>query len=320
MNSESKRFITALQENRLDELKKVPKSDLHNHQSRGANKHDLEKWLNINIPPFQKVKTLAEMNSWYRTNIRWLTSTKETFEMKIRSAFEEAKRENLLVYCLSIGPGDIQYFDNSMEQFIDTIEFYRSSITPDITFIPVISICRSENSEMNQHQIDTVLKLLKMKYFKSIDLIGDENLSSSQFSDLYRTCKSQGLNTKTHIGEFTGYQNIIRALLELEVQDIQHGISASESPELMTMLNKRNITLHISPTSNLMLGRIQDYSFPQLRTFIDHGVKVTLNTDDLLIFDSSVSLEYTHLYKSGNFTAEELNDIRLHGLSYGAGE
>ncbi|WP_340006115.1 hypothetical protein MHH52_01165 [Paenibacillus sp. FSL K6-0276] len=158
--------------------------------------------------------------------------------------------------------------------------------------------------------------MLKMKYFKSIDLIGDEKLPSSQFSDLFRTCKTQGMNTKTHIGEFTEYQNIIRALVELEVQDIQHGISASESPELMAMLNEKNITLHICPTSNLMLGRIQDYSFPQLRTLIDHGVKVTINTDDLLIFDSSVSLEYIHLYKSGNFTTEELNDIRLHGLSY----
>jgi len=66
-----------------------------------------------------------------------------------------------------------------------------------------------------------------------------------------------------------------------------------------------------------MLNRTVDYTFPQLRTLIDNGVKVAINTDDLLIFDSTISEEYLKLYKSGNFTARELDDIRLHGLSYG---
>jgi adenosine deaminase len=43
---------------------------------------------------------------------------------------------------------------------------------------------------------------------------------------------------------------------------------------------------------------------------------VTINTDDLLIFDSTISEEYLKLYQSGNFTAQELDGIRLHGLSY----
>ena len=44
------------------------------------------------------------------------------------------------------------------------------------------------------------------------------------------------------------------------------------------------------------------------------GVNVTINSDDVLIFDSDVSKEYLRLYQSGCLTAEELNDIRLSGL------
>jgi len=65
-----------------------------------------------------------------------------------------------------------------------------------------------------------------------------------------------------------------------------------------------------------MLNRTVDYTFPQLRTLIDNDIKVTINTDDLLIFDSTISGEYLKLYQNGNFTARELDDIRLQGLSY----
>ncbi|MCR5677241.1 MAG: hypothetical protein K6G13_04340, partial [Agathobacter sp.] len=44
------------------------------------------------------------------------------------------------------------------------------------------------------------------------------------------------------------------------------------------------------------------------------GVDVTINSDDVLIFDSDVSKEYLRLYQSGCLTAEELDNIRINGL------
>jgi len=316
MDDDSSIFKQGLIRNDLEALRKIPKSDLHNHQSRGANKHDLEKWLNVEIPPFVKANSVSEMDNWYRQNIRGLTNTRETYELKIKSVFFEARRENIEVLCLSIGPGDMQWFDNDMQKFIDTIEKYRKEIVPDITFIPEISICRTENIDFNEYQITTVTDILKLNYFVSIDLVGDENISPAPFKDLFFKCRDLNMITKIHVGESTSYKNIYNAIEELEVRDIQHGISASESPELMKILRDRNITLHICPTSNVMLNNTRDYSFPQLRTLLDNDVKVTINTDDLLIFDSTISEEYLKLYQSGNFTAQELDIIRLHGLSY----
>ena len=44
------------------------------------------------------------------------------------------------------------------------------------------------------------------------------------------------------------------------------------------------------------------------------GVDVTINSDDILIFDSDVSKEYLQLYESQCLTAEELENIRKNGL------
>jgi adenosine deaminase len=44
------------------------------------------------------------------------------------------------------------------------------------------------------------------------------------------------------------------------------------------------------------------------------GVNVTINSDDILIFDSDVSKEYLRLYDNHVLTAAEIDDIRLNGL------
>ena len=45
-----------------------------------------------------------------------------------------------------------------------------------------------------------------------------------------------------------------------------------------------------------------------------HGAKVTINTDDLLIFDSTIENEYRLLYRAGALSATQLDEIRRNGL------
>ena len=51
-----------------------------------------------------------------------------------------------------------------------------------------------------------------------------------------------------------------------------------------------------------------------IRRLYRSDVDVTINSDDILIFDSDVSKEYLRLYESGCLLAEELDDIRQNGL------
>ena len=52
-----------------------------------------------------------------------------------------------------------------------------------------------------------------------------------------------------------------------------------------------------------------------IRTLFDNGVRVTINTDDVLLFDQSVSEEYLNLYNADVFTVDELDTIRQWGLN-----
>jgi adenosine deaminase len=60
---------------------------------------------------------------------------------------------------------------------------------------------------------------------------------------------------------------------------------------------------------------VRSYKTHPIRILFDHGVKVTVNSDDALLFRAGVSQQFLRLYKSGLFSAGELETIRLNGMS-----
>jgi adenosine deaminase len=62
------------------------------------------------------------------------------------------------------------------------------------------------------------------------------------------------------------------------------------------------------------LGAVKDIRVHPARKLYDKGINITINTDDLLLFDKGVSEEFLYLYKSGLFNEEELNEIRKNAL------
>lgn len=63
-----------------------------------------------------------------------------------------------------------------------------------------------------------------------------------------------------------------------------------------------------------MLGYATGYKDHPIKILYENGVKVTINTDDLLIFDSSIENKYLLLYRAGMLSAGKLDEIRKNGL------
>ena len=51
-----------------------------------------------------------------------------------------------------------------------------------------------------------------------------------------------------------------------------------------------------------------------VRALFDSGVRVTVNTDDAIVFGVGVSEEFRRLHQAGLFTSAELDLIRVWGL------
>jgi Adenosine deaminase len=101
--------------------------------------------------------------------------------------------------------------------------------------------------------------------------------------------KSKGLRLKAHVREWGSADDVWRAVEELELDEVQHGIAAAGSSAVMRMLADNHIRLNVCPTSNVMLGRVDRLETHPIRRLYDAGVKVTVNMDDVLVFGNGVS-------------------------------
>jgi adenosine deaminase len=157
---------------------------------------------------------------------------------------------------------------------------------------------------------------LELGFYKTLDLYGDELCQPIEnFKPLYRLAKAAGLRLKAHAGEWGDADSVWRAVEEPELDEIQHGIAAAESEQVMRFLADNRIRLNICPTSNIMLGRVPAMAEHPIRKLFDAGIIVTVNTDDVLMFGQGVSEEFLNLFRTGLFGVDELETIRLAGLS-----
>jgi adenosine deaminase len=307
-------FIKALEEGNLDAIRRIPKSDLHNHFSIGGDREYIRERTGIEIESCSEVlHSMEEMHDWNHRNLGVRFSNLEMRKLMIEATFHQAKKDGVTL--LEIGEdvwGLGEFFHNDIDELITAFYEARERIAPKTELRLQIGLSRHCG-------IDYLLGCLEhfwgRKEFYSIDLYGDELAQPIEnFVPIYKKAKEQGLRLKAHLGEWTDAKEIRKGIELLQLDEVQHGIAAANSKEVMDYLVKNKIRLNITPTSNLILNRVSSLTEHPIRTLYHAGVDVTVNSDDILIFDSDVSKEYIRLYQAKTLTAEELDDIRVNGL------
>ena len=143
------------------------------------------------------------------------------------------------------------------------------------------------------------------------------------------------LPTTVHAGEAAGLDSIRSALFDGRALRLGHGVRLAEDIEvekadgdssyvtlgpLSQWVKDREITLELSPTSNLQTGAIEQWG-PELA---DHpfdllyqlGVRVTVNTDNRLMSNTTLSGELALLSEAFGY---DLSDFEVFQLNAAAG-
>ena len=308
----SELFREGLIENDAEKLLKVPKSDLHNHSTKGCRRDWLSERLKIKLPtPPERFDGLMGMQEWFTTYIKPFCSGKEGGVVRWEGAFAEAKRNNIRRLPMNFGAQEIDLF-GGMTEFRKMIEGFHSMYCPETLFVPVLTYVSCCDVEEATAQMD---EYVSDGFFHSIDVCGGEDIKPMEaFVPLYRKAEQYRLIKRMHVGESGSAEDVRRAVEILGLQEVHHGIHAAESNEVMRFLADNRIQLNVCPSSNVKLGYASSFKDHPIKVLYENGVKVTINTDDLLIFDSSIENEYLLLYRAGALTADQLNKIRENGL------
>lgn len=305
-------MVNYTKEDLTDYFHGLPKSDLHSHAGRGGNLKYISRCVGKEIPlPPEKFSDIQDMQNWFVENIRGLTSGVDGQILRWRAAFKQAKEDNLAVMALLFSISEVELV-GGMEKFMGILNGFHHEICPDTVFIPQLTFDRGCDVS---RAVDELMSVVDYKYFKSLDVCNDEFAQPiKNLKPLYRKAKENGLRLIAHVGEIGTAEDVREAVEELELDEVNHGIAAAKSKSVMRLLADQQIQLNICPSSNVMLSIVEDYVHHPIKRLFEEGISVTINTDDLLIFNQSISEEYQNLYAAGLFTKDELDVIRQTGL------
>ena len=105
-----------------------------------------------------------------------------------------------------------------------------------------------------------------------------------KFARVFARCKALGLHLVAHAGEEGPPAYIISALDVLQVERIDHGVRCVEDPDLVKRLAQQGTPLTVCPLSNIKLCVFKTMKEHNLKTLLQLGLKVTINSDDPAYF------------------------------------
>lgn len=177
----------------------------------------------------------------------------------------------------------------------------------------ILCMMRGEDTKRKNIETIKVAKKYLNKGVVAIDLAGAEALFPNKlFDEEFKLINKHNIPFTIHCGEAAGYESVESAL-QYNPKRIGHGIHSAQSRTTLEHLKDKNVFLEICPKSNLDTKAIKSYDELPIRTFIKKGIKVTINTDDMTVSNTSLKNEFETLEKLG-FKPKEAREFAKNAI------
>lgn len=164
------------------------------------------------------------------------------------------------------------------------------------------------NHEANLETVRVAAKYVG-KGVCAVDLAGAEALFPTEnFEDLFRLAAELGVPYTIHAGEACGPDSVYTALA-FGTRRLGHGVRSLEDDALIVRLAAEGITLELCPTSNLNTSIFPCMADYPLRRLMEAGVKVTINTDNMMVSGVSLGSEMALVTETFGLTREEVRGL-----------
>ncbi len=226
----------------------MSQSDLHNHGWAGADPASVAAILGTKYAALdRRLASMDEMHAWAGNNFG--SPDPKLRPRLFEVAFARAVWDGLVRYEI----GDDVWastLDGSAANVTSILKRAHERGAPQVEWIPQLGMSRHCRIEDIRRWMEPFLGL---RFYRTLDLSGDEFAQPIEnFKLLYRLAKENGLRLKAAMWAQVGRYRFGTAgeSWELERDEVQHGIAASDSPAVMRFLAENRIRLNICPTSN----------------------------------------------------------------------
>lgn len=147
------------------------------------------------------------------------------------------------------------------------------------------------------------------------DLAGAEyDYPPKDHQEAFALVRRNNINVTIHAGEAYGPASIAQAIHVCGAHRIGHGCRLREDGDLLHYVVDHRIPLECCPSSNVQTGAVSSLESHPMRLYYNLGARVTVNTDNRLITDTTVSRELHHLHTRMGFTIQDIKQVIMNGF------
>jgi adenosine deaminase len=155
----------------------------------------------------------------------------------------------------------------------------------------------------------------KGKGVVGFDLAGaEEGHPARQHREAIQLILDNNVNVTIHAGEAYGPDSIAQAVHKCGAHRIGHGVRLRENGDLLNYVNDHRIPLEMCLSSNVQTGSVAGFASHPLKSYFDFGLRVTVNTDNRLITDTTATKELLLAHQEMGCTLEDLCTLIVQGF------
>lgn len=294
----------------MDWLTTVPKVELHVHLEGATDFATYLKLAQNNsvVCPFSTV-TEARQQFRYSNLEHFLTLYRECissirqpadFVLLMQQFIQDRLAQNIKYCEFFVSLSSYMTRDMNPDTILSTISAMcqeaQQKYGLELRCIPDIS--RERTLPLAQKCLEAIIRN-RNTYIIGVGLGGSEQNGCRMFAPLFAMARQMGLYVVAHAGETRDSIIIWEAINDLRVARIGHGIAAVSDSALMNYLATSQLPLEVCPTSNYYTGIIPAAESHPVHLMIKRGLNVTINSDDPVMFDTTLTKEFQLLRAHG---------------------
>jgi adenosine deaminase len=314
----------------LEFLRQLPKTDLHVHLDGSLRLEtilDLARIHRVELPTTDPVELRKAMN--LGQNCGSLVEYLKAFDVTLRvmqhedalyrvayELAEDAAAENVRYMEVRYSPMLHTRLGLKITSVVEAVLAGLRAAHDTLGIESNVIICGIRNiSAESSLEMAELAVAYKGRGVVGFDLAGAENdHPAKHHRKAFQLVRDNNINCTIHAGEAYGPESIAQALHVCGAHRIGHGCRLREDGDLLHYIADHRIPLECCPSSNVQTGAVRDLASHPLKFYFNLGLRVTINTDNRLVTDTTVSQELWHTHTKMGMSLRDIKSMIVAGF------
>lgn len=164
-------------------------------------------------------------------------------------------------------------------------------------------------------EVVELCKKYQQRTVVAIDLAGDETLEGSSLFpghvQAFEEAARSSIHRTVHAGEASSAEVVREAVDTLKAERLGHGYHTLEDEALYKRLRQENVHFEVCPWSSYLTGAWKPDTQHAVVRFKNDQANYSLNSDDPLVFKSTLDTDYQMTKRDMGFTEEEFKRLNI---------